>query len=400
MWLRPALLVLALAASGPAGADVPDRGERIARLSYIEGQVTFQGAGEASPSALPDRPLVPGDRVATGPDGRAELAFGTAVARLDQDTELSLVTLDAATVRMDLTAGTASLHLRELLEDETFEIATPTTTLALRQPGEYRVDVGAGGETEFAVRTGAAEAEAADAFDDWVLEREQLLAKAEPLPDEPPDGYYEDEALDPYGEWSEEPGYGRVWMPSYAYGGYDPFRYGRWERVGFGWSWYDPMLWGAYTFHRGRWTYLDHRNRWCWVPERRHHRRHVEEDTRPYRRPRDEDRRDSNRRDDDERPRVASSTNLPLRLDVDRRPAIGRAIETGKPARGAAPVPRANRDPSPAPQNAPTLRPSVPATQGSVTTKLRPARSAEKKGETATQPTTRAKGTFARPQEL
>ena len=103
----------------------------------------------------------------------------------------------------------------------------------------------------------------ADAFEDWVLERELQLAEAEPP--------VRDEALDDYGEWHEEPNYGRVWMPSYAYGGYDPFRYGHWQQVGFGWSWYDPMPWGAYTYHSGRWAYLDHLNRWCWVPSRRDH---------------------------------------------------------------------------------------------------------------------------------
>ena len=418
MLLRPALLVLALAASSLAWGEALDA--RIARLSYVEGEIAFQGAAEPSPSALPDRPLVPGDRLSTGRDGRAELAFGTAVIRLGEGTAISFIDLDAATVRVQLTAGSAIVHLRELLEDETFEIVTPNATLAFQQPGEYRVDVAAGGATEFTVRAGAAEVataggpvrvadgqrvrlegrdalasltalQPADAFDDWVLERELQLAQAEPPAREPPDGYYEDEALDRYGEWHEEPSYGRVWMPSYAYGGYDPFRYGRWERVGFGMSWYDSMPWSAHTFHQGRWAYLDHLNRWCWVPARRDHRRHVAQDTRPYGRPRNDDRpRDANpRRDDDERRPVASSTSLPRRIDADWKPAFGRGAETGKPARGA----------TVAPQSAPTPQPSAPASEGGVTTKLRPARPSETPSTTVSQPTTRAKGTFARPQE-
>jgi len=389
MLLRPALLVLALAASSLAWGEALDLTPRFARLSYVEGKVTFQSAkvtfqssDEPSPSALPDRPLEPGDRLSTGSDGRAELAFGTADTRLDQDTELTLVHLSATAVRMQLNGGSASLHLRELLENETFEIVTPNATLAFQQPGEYRVDVAADGATEFTVRTGAADVatagglvrvadgqrvrlegrdavvslaapQPADAFDDWVLERELQLAQAEPPAREQPDGYYEDEALDRYGEWYEEPSYGRVWMPSYAYGGYDPFRYGYWERVGFGWSWYDSMPWSAHTFHQGRWAYLDHLNRWCWVPARRDHRRHVAQDTRPYRQPVNDDRRANDRRDrprdanprhdNDERQPAATSASLPLRLGADRPTVFGRAAaQPAKPARSQAPAPAAS----------------------------------------------------------
>lgn len=439
MLLRPALLVLALAASSLVWGQALDLTPRFARLSYVEGPVTFQGAGEPSPSALPDRPLEPGDRLSTGRDGRAELAFGNADTRFDQDTELTLVQLTATAVRMQLTAGTASLHLRELFDNETFEIVTPNATLALQEPGEYRVDVAADGATEFTVRTGAADVASAggpvrvadgqrvriegrdavaslaaprpaDAFDDWVLERELQFAQAEPPASEQPGGnYYEDEALDRYGEWVEEPDYGRVWMPSYAYGGYDPFRYGRWERAGYGWGWYSSMPWSAHTYRHGRWAYLDHRNRWCWVPERRHHRRHVAQETHPYRQPARDDRRDSDRhdrprdatprRDDDERPQVASSASLPLRIDADRKPAFGRAAATGKPARGSTIAPSTNRNPSPASQSAPAPQTSAPTTQGGVTTKLRPAKPAEAQSAPVSPPTTRAKGTFARSQE-
>ena len=68
---------------------------------------------------------------------------------------------------------------------------------------------------------------AADDFDEWVLEREVQFAESAPPPGEPSDDYeYGNETLDQYGEWRDEPSYGRVWMPSYAYGGYDPFSHG------------------------------------------------------------------------------------------------------------------------------------------------------------------------------
>ena len=141
MKLRTILLVLALAAPGFAGGDVTDPPGRIARLSYVEGEATFQAAEKRATTTLPDRPLAPGDRIATESGGRAELALGTATIRLDERGELAFDDLDEATVRIELLTGTASVYLDELLENETFAIVTPNTTIALKVPGEYRVDV-------------------------------------------------------------------------------------------------------------------------------------------------------------------------------------------------------------------------------------------------------------------
>ncbi|MDP9200157.1 MAG: FecR domain-containing protein, partial [Pseudomonadota bacterium] len=276
MMLPRTLLVLALAASSLAWGEPLESPERIARLGYVEGQVAFRAAQEVATSDLPDRPLIPGDRLVTDGGGRAELTFGIATLRLDERTELSIVTLDATTARVELTRGTASVHLRELYDDETFVVATPNTTLTLREPGEYRIAVPAESTTDLTVRGGSAEAltaggpvriadgqrvrlegrqalaslatpRAADAFDDFVLERELQLADVAPSTEQLATGY-EYEELDRYGEWHDEPSYGRVWMPSYAYGGYDPFRYGYWQSYGMGRTWINSMPWGYDTF--------------------------------------------------------------------------------------------------------------------------------------------------------
>ena len=418
MILRPALLVLALAASSLAQGQALDPPERVARLSYAEGRVMYQGPGDASPSGLPDRPLMPGDRLTTERDARAELALGTATIRLNEQTEFSVIALDAATVRLELAAGSAIVHLRELLEGESFEFTTPNATIAMHSAGEYRVNVFADDATELTVRAGAAEVTTtggpvriadgqrvrlegrdalaslaaplpADAFDDWVLEREVQLAEAQPPPGETLDGY-EDEALDDYGEWYDEPNYGRVWMPSYAYGGYDPFRYGYWQPVGLGWSWVDTMPWGFYTSNYGRWAYLHNRNRWCWVPTRRDHGRHFAHDTRPYRRPRDDardrdDRRDSHpdmpaRRDDDERRPDATLAELPRRIDADRTPAYRRDVESAKKSRNGTVVPSNNSS-----QNPPAR--TTPVRQSGGTT-MAPARPAESSSQASSRPAT------------
>jgi hypothetical protein len=122
MKLPRILLVMLLAASSLAWGEPLESPERIARLGYVEGQVAFRAAEERATSALPDRPLIPGDRLVTDGGGRAELTFGTAMLRLDERTELSIVTLDATTARVELnrlqpfiTEGTVKNHMTNIL---------------------------------------------------------------------------------------------------------------------------------------------------------------------------------------------------------------------------------------------------------------------------------------------
>ena len=388
MKLTRILLVLALATSIPAWGEPTDAPARIARLGYVEGQLSFNAAHETASTALPDRPLIPGDRLVTEA-GRAELALGTATVRLDEHTELSMDTINESTVRVELSRGTVSVHVRELFESESFAIATPNTTLTLRLPGEYRIAVTDDSITDVTVRGGSAEAitaggpvrvaegqrvrfegrqalaslvtpRANDAFDEWVLEREVVLADLQPLntPIISGDEYRE---LDQYGEWNDDPNYGRVWMPSYAYGGYDPFRHGYWQTYGMSRTWVHSLPWAYYTFNSGRWAYLDHLNRWCWVP-----RRHepvgepVAGNPRPIGQPGNDGRPDSG--DNDGSPSIS-----PRRLGADRASA-GRDVASMKPSRRDNPAPPINRDPpapernaSAPPRETPTMRPSRPA---------------------------------------
>ena len=429
MTLRPAVLMLALAASTLAWGETPDPPERIARLSYVEGEIAFQGAQESVRSALPDRPLIPGDRLSTERGGRAELTLGTAAVRLDEQSDLAIVALDATTVWVELDTGTASVYLRELLESEMFEIVTPNTAIALHGPGEYRVDVSADGSTALSVRGGVAEVNTAagpvrvtdgqrvrlegrdafasltalqpeDAFDDWVLAREQQFADAE-SPYAPRDGD-EYEELDRYGDWYDEPSYGRVWLPSYAYGGWAPFRSGYWARDGYGRSWVNPLPWNVLTFHHGRWAFLHQLDRWCWVPGPRTHTRHFAQDTRPFGHPRSnarsrddrsDPRRDVRRRTDDEGARrPVATTDANPRHDADRRSTPQRDVYAGERQRRGTLVRSLNRDPSPPP------RPAT-ASRGSATT-MRPsnASAARTQAPSRTAPgTRRAFGTPSTP---
>ena len=362
MMLRPIALSLALAASSLAWGEALDAAERLARLSYVEGEVTFAGAHEAATSALPERPLAPNDRITTDPNARAELALGAATIRLDEQTEFTIIDLDPNAIRIEVASGSASLYLRDLLDDETFEIVTPNAEITLDTPGEYRVDVISERVSALTVRAGVAQVATAggpvrvadgqrvriegrdaiarletvrpaDAFDDWVLEREVRLAEAEPPQYTPYQGG-EYEELDRQGEWYDEPRYGRVWMPSYGYASWSPYGGGYWQRVGFGWSWYDPAPWGFYTLHYGRWAYLRERNRWCWVPGPRDYPRYYPRD----RDPPESGPRTANARlnavDADQLPRTITPATIPRRIDNDRRPPQARENPADERPRG------------------------------------------------------------------
>jgi hypothetical protein len=90
-------------------------------------------------------------------------------------------------------------------------------------------------------------------------------------PDVPAPGAEVDEQvfydrLAPYGHWRWEPDYGRVWVPTVAYG-WRPYTYGRWVLTDFGWTFVsdDPFGWAAY--HYGSWAFGPAFG-WYWIPGR------------------------------------------------------------------------------------------------------------------------------------
>ena len=89
-WLVPALLLCA--AAGQALADPPGR---VARLSYVGGDVSMQPAGfEEWAEARVNRPLVTGDSLYSDRASRVEMEVGAATVRLDERTAFRLLNLD------------------------------------------------------------------------------------------------------------------------------------------------------------------------------------------------------------------------------------------------------------------------------------------------------------------
>lgn len=288
-------------ASAQEDQPLQDPPDRAARLSYIEGDVGLQPAGEqASAPAQLNRPLTTGDQLWTGIGARAEVQVGPAAIRLADSTDFSIVNLDDDTIQVRMNAGVMRVNVRALNESERIWIETPNVSLTLLHPGLYRVEVNDAGDStvvkvtdgevavdgpsqDVTLRAGNAVTFSGiervtarydslgqpDEFDAWAAERERrdYLASSRSQYVSPDVTGYED--LEEYGTWSTEPEYGNVWTPSYVQSGWSPYSYGRWVSIApWGWTWIDDAPWGYAPFHYGRWAHV--RNRWCWVPGPRH----------------------------------------------------------------------------------------------------------------------------------
>ena len=296
LMLFSALFTLILLAPGRALAEDEDPPSRVARLSSIDGQVSFSPSGTDDwVSAVLNRPLTTGDKLWTDQGGRAELHVGTAALRLGEQTGFSFLNLDDRMMQIRLTEGTLSLRVRRLGQDEAIEVDTPNLAFTVTRPGHYRLNVNEAGDTTLInVRDGNGSVSGGGSS--FTLEAGQqgiftgtdtLGADLEPLPDE--DSFdswcderdlredhavarryvsddvigYED--LDDYGGWRPVPDYGTVWFPHVTVVNWAPYRYGHWAWVSpWGWTWVDNAPWGFAPFHYGRWVFVG--GAWGWVP--------------------------------------------------------------------------------------------------------------------------------------
>jgi hypothetical protein len=284
MFMRCILAASAIAAWSLAWGQATAPPERLMRVSHVEGEAALKSDGRRASDARPNDQLKAGDRVVTPHGARAELLLDASPIRLNQRSELRVDALEAMHVQLGLERGVAYLHIRELYEGEQFEIALANVRLTLLQPGEYRLEAR---ESDFSVLTVASGAVdvatagglvrvasgqrvmlegrdaratlvppvSADAFDDWVLEREVQLASAEvPGPD---DSAYYAEA----GRWYDDATYGHYWMADSSYG-------------------YAP--WSFFYFSSGRWGFHVGQGRWCWNPPRPSQGPVVAQETHPF----------------------------------------------------------------------------------------------------------------------
>jgi hypothetical protein len=282
----------------PDQAQSPDQDPptRVARLSVAGGSVSLEPAGAQEwATADVNRPVTTGDKLWTDQNSRAELDLGPAAIRLGGSTGFSFLNLDDHTAQMQVTAGTVIVRVREMDQNDNFEIDTPNLALSLMRPGQYRVDVNDAGDTTVVeVSDGDAQATgdgqgypihsqqkatfvgtqqlssvlstlgAPDDFDNWSLSRDRQVQSAQSQQyvstDAP--GYAD---LDSNGTWQDTPDYGYVWTPTTVAAGWAPYRFGHWVWITpWGWTWIDDASWGFAPFHYGRW--VTWRGSWAWVP--------------------------------------------------------------------------------------------------------------------------------------
>jgi hypothetical protein len=293
-------LTLALACLlwvGWAWADPP---ARVARLGYVEGDVSLSPAGQSDwVQAGINRPLTTGDHLWTDSNARAELQLGGTAIHLGARSNLTLLNLNDSIAQLQLSEGSLRLRVRSIGARQSVEVDTPNLALVLTQAGDYRLDVAADGSatsvrvqsgvaetygegTSYRISagqtfrfygTGLAELEALadpldDALDRWAAQREHRLVASIAARYVSADvvGY---EDLDANGSWRTDESYGSVWIPARVANGWTPYRDGHWAWVEpWGWTWVDDAPWGYAVSHYGRWARIH--DAWCWVPGPRH----------------------------------------------------------------------------------------------------------------------------------
>jgi hypothetical protein len=294
------ILVLAIAAClyGACALSKPQDEEsytRLARLSYLEGHVSFQHGSDVDWSAASiNLPLEPGDRIYTGNDGRAEIEFDDGSAfRLAENTDVEILSLRQEVIQIRLLLGLSTLNVRGKAD---FEINTPVAAFSAVREGIYRFDVVENGDTDAIVRKGELEAannefsqrlrsgdlmhlspqdkgkpeislyDRRDPWDEWNDRRNadlQVYGNQRYLPD---DVYIGASELERHGRWVNVEVYGMAWVPYGMDPYWAPYSVGRWcFRPLYGWTWVSYEPWGWLPYHYGSW-YRNSIYGWCWLP--------------------------------------------------------------------------------------------------------------------------------------
>jgi hypothetical protein len=297
-YLSMVLMAAALCSSQSAWAQSNDPPGRIGRVSAVAGSVSLLPVGETTwSSASLNYPLTTGDALWADADARAEVHVGSSAIHIAPGTSLAFDAIQDNLIQLRIGQGAVHVRLRELSQDDSYEIDTPAGAILLHMAGDYRIDVTPDGRrTTATVRYGAADvlvgndtyplrpgtsvtltgagappivnrsAMAPDAWESWAdaRDRRENALTATRYVSREMVGY---EDLDQYGDWQNDPRYGPTWYPRSIPADWAPYRTGRWEYVQpWGWTWIDEAPWGFAPFHYGRWS--NRGGRWGWFPGR------------------------------------------------------------------------------------------------------------------------------------
>ena len=289
----------------------PETGATYGRLLHYEGGIYLRRDGAEDSGAVEvavNAPVIPGDQIWTGTDGRAEiqLADGSLV-RIDFDSRVTLMNLSDLEGAFDNTTLlrllNGSLYFKTVRFDpreRRFQVDTPAGSIFALSEGVFRVDVTQDGASSLASYRGVAEVIANDKsiiahsgerltmtpdrapgearafntlrrddFDLWSENRDDLLAHGGsgdgPAPEVP-------DTIKPYmselnrnGDWKYDDEYGWVWVPDSVDTSWRPYYYGQWTYAPVGPVWVSYEPWGWAPYHYGRWSYTVGLG-WFWSP--------------------------------------------------------------------------------------------------------------------------------------
>src|SRR5271167_4448866 len=140
--LVPVLFFCAVLVALPLFGQNGDPPGRVARLSYMEGAVSFEPSGENNWSqASLNYPLTTGDRLWTDKGARAELETGNVAIRMSEQTDLTTTGLTDQLIQLGLAQGILRIRANDLHSGDEVEVDTPNAALSILQAGNYRVEV-------------------------------------------------------------------------------------------------------------------------------------------------------------------------------------------------------------------------------------------------------------------
>ena len=294
----PTVVVRPLDAQASSESDDPP--SRVARLSSMQGGVSFQSSGSSEWAvATLNSSITTGDRLVADDGGRAELEIGSLAIRFGSSTDVTVTSLTDGLLQLGVPAGTLRLSVYRMNPSDTIEVDTPNGAIGVLAPGNYRIATNtAGTQTIVSVERGRIDISAPnvsqvieagrtvrltagdgggvqianvprpgpDGFDSWSSFRDGALTSSVSASD----AYVNPDIpgvrdLDANGRWEADVAVGPVWYPTDVAAGWVPYRYGHWAWVEpWGWVWIADEPWGFAPFHYGRWAFV--RNRWGWVP--------------------------------------------------------------------------------------------------------------------------------------
>jgi hypothetical protein len=279
---------------------------RVARLSFVEGDVAFLRAGLTEwAAAVENLPLLAGDQIYVGQGARAEvqLARGSYI-RLFENTALGVSDLSDTSAQFEVTEGIAIIRVERLdAAFKRFEVDTPNSALLLKSDGLYRINVRGDDDSEVIVRRGSAEVSTDDGnfrvreghrltvdtsqngrleiavdtsnddWDQWSYARDTAIDND--ISNAAPDyvtsyettytNFYGVSDLSSYGSWFNHSDYGYCWRPRVGHD-WVHYRDGQWLWIpAAGWTWHSRDRWGWAPYHYGRWVIIAGYG-WSWVP--------------------------------------------------------------------------------------------------------------------------------------